>query len=288
LITKAHAFGAIRATLPRTNMRNIAAFVILLAVPVLAQQSAPSGPLTNQRVIQLVQAGLSQDDILRIIRTAPSVSFSFAPAFTSQLMQYGVSEETIKAMAARQIAPNPDTKAVQARPGAMPATKQDLRAEPEPMPTPKLQPQPELLRTQATPERPLFREAAPTAPGNVPRNFRMFISPMQGNLDGFIAAEVIKQHVPILVVTDERDAQFVLTGLSLHEDDRWYHIAFGTFKDRNEGNVRLLNMQSGTMAWAGEAGDRSLIYGGLRRGGQRKIAQRIVDHMRKDLFAGTK
>src|SRR3954453_22324906 len=110
-------------------MRNVAAFVLLFAMPVLAQQSAPAGPLTNQRVIQLVQAGLSQDDILRIIKTAPSVSFSFAPAFTSQLMQYGVSEETIKAMAARQIAPNPDTKAVQARPStpAAPPGPEPLR-----------------------------------------------------------------------------------------------------------------------------------------------------------------
>ena len=107
---------------------------------------------------------------------------------------------------------------------------------------------------------------------------------MQGNLDGFIAAEVIKKHIPIVVVTDEREAQFVLTGLSMQEDDKWYHIAFGTFKDRNEGNVRLLNMQNRTMVWAGEAGDRSLIYGGFRRGGQRKIAERIVGHMKKELF----
>jgi len=116
---------------------------------------------------------------------------------------------------------------------------------------------------------------------------RVFISPMQGNLDGFIAAEIIKQHLPVLVVTDESAAQFVLVGLSLHEDDRWYHIAFGTFKDRNEGNVRLLNVQAKTMVWAGEAGDRSLIYGALRRGGQRKIAQRIAERMKKEYFNGT-
>jgi len=38
------------------------------------------------------------------------------------------------------------------------------------------------------------------------------------------------------------------------------------------------------MVWAGEAGDRSLCWGGLKRGGQRKVAVRIVEQMQKDLF----
>jgi hypothetical protein len=38
------------------------------------------------------------------------------------------------------------------------------------------------------------------------------------------------------------------------------------------------------MVWAGEAGDRSLWYGGWKRGGERKVAERIVRQMKKDLF----
>lgn len=85
------------------------------------------------------------------------------------------------------------------------------------------------------------------------------------------------------VVVNENDADFVLVGASIKEDDKWYHVVFGG-KDKNEGNVRLLNVQSKTMVWAGEAGDRSLIYGVYKRGGQRKVAERIVRQMRKDLF----
>jgi hypothetical protein len=39
-----------------------------------------------------------------------------------------------------------------------------------------------------------------------------------------------------------------------------------------------------TMVWAGEAGDRSLMWGGLRRGGERKVADSIVKHMKDELF----
>jgi hypothetical protein len=107
---------------------------------------------------------------------------------------------------------------------------------------------------------------------------------MEGQLDGFIASEVIKQKLPIAIVLDDKDADFVLAGASIKADDKWYHVIFGG-KDKNEGNVRLLDFKTRTMVWAGEAGDRSLWYGGFRRGGERKVAERIVKQMKKDLFS---
>jgi hypothetical protein len=118
----------------------------------------------------------------------------------------------------------------------------------------------------------------------VPRESKVFISEMDGKLDGFIAPEIIKQKLPLTVVVDEKDANFVLAGASIKADDKWYHVAFGG-KDKNEGNVRLLDVKERTMVWAGEAGDRSLWYGSFRRGGERKVAERIVRQMKKDLFS---
>lgn len=82
-----------------------------ISISCTAQTTVPSGPLNNVRVIQLVQGGLGQEDLARIILTAPRVDFNLTPAFTNQLLQYGVSEDTIKLMAAREggIAPAPTT-----------------------------------------------------------------------------------------------------------------------------------------------------------------------------------
>jgi len=95
----------------------------------------------------------------------------------------------------------------------------------------------------------------------VPQGSKVFIAPMQGGLDGFIAPEIIKKKIPLIVVTDESQADYVLSGASLKADDRWYNTVFGG-KDKNEGNVRLLDVKSKQMVWAGEAGDRSLWAGG--------------------------
>ncbi len=121
------------------------------------------------------------------------------------------------------------------------------------------------------------------APRKVPAGAKVFISPMENGLDGFLAPELIKQKIPITVVTDEKDAEFVLAGASIKADDKWYHVIFGG-KDKNEGNVRLLSVKDKQMVWAGEAGDRSLWWGSFKRGGQRKVADRIVRQLKKDLF----
>jgi len=60
----------------------------------------------------------------------------------------------------------------------------------------------------------------------VPTGSKLFISQMDGGLDGFVAAEILKKKLPITVVTDEKDAEFVLTGGSQKADDHWYNTVF--------------------------------------------------------------
>jgi hypothetical protein len=113
---------------------------------------------------------------------------------------------------------------------------------------------------------------------------KIFIAPMQGNLRPFIAAEIVKKKLPVVVVTQKKKAEYILAGSFIKGDDKWYHTAFGV-TGKNDGGVQLINVKNKTLVWAGEAGDRSLFLGGWNRGGQRKIADRIVNKMKKDLFS---
>lgn len=119
--------------------------------------------------------------------------------------------------------------------------------------------------------------------GLIPANSKIFIAPMENGLDGFIAPEIVKKRLPLIVVLNEQDADYILTGASIKADDRWYNTIFGG-KDKNEGNVRILDVKNKRMIWAGEAGDRSLWWGSLKRGGERKVADRIVKEMKNQLF----
>jgi len=62
----------------------------------------PQGALTNMRVADLVRMGVSTPEIMRIIGSAPRANFDLRPGSTDNLLKAGVSEEIIKAMAARE------------------------------------------------------------------------------------------------------------------------------------------------------------------------------------------
>ena len=113
------------------------------------------------------------------------------------------------------------------------------------------------------------------------QNPRIFLADITGGLDGFLAAEIIKRHLPMTVTVDQTVSDYILTGNSYRTLD-----AYRTFraKDRNEGYVRLVDTQSKQVVWAAEAGDRSIWFGSLKRGDQRKLADRIIRRMQSDLF----
>jgi hypothetical protein len=118
----------------------------------------------------------------------------------------------------------------------------------------------------------------------IPDGAKVFVAPMEGKLDGFIAAELVKKKLPITVVIDENAADYIITGASIKGDDKWYHSVYGTGKDKNEANIRVVSVKDRAVVWAGEAGDRSLWWGNVRRGGQRRVADRLIDKLKADLF----
>jgi hypothetical protein len=101
---------------------------------------------------------------------------------------------------------------------------------------------------------------------------KVFIEPMQGDLHPFIAAEIVKKKLPFVIVMERKNAGYILAGSFLKGDD-----------NKNQGNVQLLNVKDKTLVWAGEAGDRSMFLGS--RGGQSKVADRIINKMKNDLFS---
>src|SRR5215831_17085471 len=79
------------------------------------------------------------------------------------------------------------------------------------------------------------------AQSNVPAGAKIFITNMEGSLDGYIASEILKQKVPVLVVTDEANADYILAGGSV-KAEHWYNSVFGG-ENRNEGGVKLMSVK---------------------------------------------
>ncbi|MBX7147700.1 hypothetical protein K1X76_01325 [bacterium] len=117
---------------------------------------------------------------------------------------------------------------------------------------------------------------------------KVFLAPMANGMDKFVAAEILKQKLPITITTDENQAQYVLTGSTVDKgsNHKWYDVMFGSagMRDSVQASFMLVRKADKSIVWAGNAGDRSFWFGALKRGGERKAAIRLVRNMKSQLF----
>ena len=116
----------------------------------------------------------------------------------------------------------------------------------------------------------------------------VYIAPMENGLEQFISAEIFKQKLPITITANEKSAQYALVGKSVDKGSnvKWYDVVWGTAgrRDTIQASFSLVRKNDKAIIWAANAGDRSAWWGLLKRGGERKVALRIVKSMKKDLF----
>src|ERR1700682_6406273 len=60
-----------------------------------------SRPLTNETIVRLVASGVPAETVINAIRGASAVSFTFLPGDLELLQRYEVSDDIVKAMAAK-------------------------------------------------------------------------------------------------------------------------------------------------------------------------------------------
>lgn len=77
-------------------MFKTALVVFALAVSLQAQN------LSDERIVNLAKGGLTEDELVHRALSAPAIQFDLSPAWTDYMLKSGVSENVIKAMAARE------------------------------------------------------------------------------------------------------------------------------------------------------------------------------------------
>ena len=118
-----------------------------------------------------------------------------------------------------------------------------------------------------------------------PAGASFFIEEMEDDLDGYLKAEIFKKKIPIKIAAVINEADFILGGSAVLEKEQSWHEGWLTpDKDNNVGNIQAVHRESGELVWASEAGDRSLLWGGFKRGGIRKVADRLANNLKKAIL----
>jgi hypothetical protein len=131
------------------------------------------------------------------------------------------------------------------------------------------------------------RAAKPVAENMSLKNVRrIFIEPMPGDLDQYISAEITKEMKGrVAVVLDKANADAIMRGVGENKTGVGAAITgrYLGLHDNSTASITLVDADETVVLWASEAGDRSLMWGVLARGGQRKVADRLVNNLKKAL-----
>jgi hypothetical protein len=105
---------------------------------------------------------------------------------------------------------------------------------------------------------------------------KLYVAPMEWNLDRFVGDEIRRQGLPVDLVATEDEADLVMTGL--YQKLGSHFIAPGNYIQ-----VRITAAADGRTVWANEVNDFAVFFGRLRRHGPRKAAEAIVKKLRHTL-----
>jgi hypothetical protein len=113
---------------------------------------------------------------------------------------------------------------------------------------------------------------------------RIYVEKMDNDLDQYIRAEIQKKFGGDIVVVLKPDAaDAILAGVSEHQNGTRAAVTGRYFglHDTATGSVSLLDKTGTTVLWSSEAGDRSILFGSMKRGGPRKVADRLINNLKK-------
>ena len=128
---------------------------------------------------------------------------------------------------------------------------------------------------------------AAASAGSIAPHKKLYIEPMQSGFESFLVSEILQQKLPIQVVLNEGQADYIMTGNTVKKEGshKWFHYLTGTAgtTDSIQVAISVIDKRQKTIVWSSNAGDRSFFWGALKKGGERKAALRVVRNFKKAL-----
>jgi len=112
----------------------------------------------------------------------------------------------------------------------------------------------------------------------IERNSRIYIAPIEGGFDTFLAAAIIKKQVPVTVVTDRTKADYEITGIASTEKAGWAKMLFMGVDNSNDlASVKVVELKSS-----------EVVYGyAVRKGnsyrGKQSAAEACAKHLKEKI-----
>jgi hypothetical protein len=86
---------------------------------------------------------------------------------------------------------------------------------------------------------------------SIPPGAKVFIAPVEGGFENYLAAGIIKKQVPVTVVAIRDKAEFEISGVAESEKAGWAKMLFmGSGASKEEAGIKVMNIQTQEVVFA--------------------------------------
>ena len=97
----------------------------------------------------------------------------------------------------------------------------------------------------------ISQSVTPALDKPIPRRARVFIAPVEGGFENYLAAAIQKKNVPITVVTNRAKADFEISGVAETEKAGWAKMLFmGSAASKEQAGIKIVNINSEEVVFA--------------------------------------
>ncbi len=134
------------------------------------------------------------------------------------------------------------------------------------------------LLTLASPQLALCQTVKPALDKPIPAGARVFIAPVEGGFENYLAAAIQKKNVPLVVVTNRDKAEFEISGVAETEKAGWAKMLFmGTTASKEQAGVKIVNLKSDEVVFAYAVHKTNSVRG------RQSAAEACAKHMKEKI-----
>ncbi|SRR5260370_37190435 len=110
----------------------------------------------------------------------------------------------------------------------------------------------------------------------IPRGARVFIAPVEGGFENYLAAAIQNKKVPVVVVTNRNKAEFEISGVAETEKAGWAKMLFmKSGASQEQAGIKIVNIASEEVVFA------YAVHKGNSARGHQSAAEACAKHMKE-------
>ncbi len=122
------------------------------------------------------------------------------------------------------------------------------------------------------------QDSKPALDKPIPRGAKVFIGPVEGGFETYLAAAIQKKDVPVVVVTVREKADFEITSVAETEKAGWAKMLFtGSAASKEQAGIKIVNLKTDEVVFA------YAVHKANSARGHQSAAEACAKHMKEKI-----